>query len=177
GGAPPQLQGGAPPTGGATGNGQVAPPAGFSLGGGGGNATNNAPGAGGAGASGGGMFGGTTNLTAALAYAKAHAGGTIGVSSQQGAAEAIIQSGARVAGLGGFSGRESEVSASWLAQAVKDGRIRYVVTGGSGGGMGNDGRVGSTTIMAIVAKVGAQTSVSGMYDLRGKAAAITAAAG
>jgi len=177
GGAPPQLQGGAPgappAAGGATGgSGQAAPPAGFTLGGG--NATNNAPGGGFAG---GGMFGGNTDLTAALAYAKAHGGGTIGVSSQQGAAETIIRSGANVAGLGGFSGRESEVSASWLAQAVKDGRIRYVLTGGSGGGMGNDGRVGATTIMAIVAKVGAETSVSGMYDLRGKASAIAAAAG
>jgi hypothetical protein len=42
--------------------------------------------------------------------------------------------------------------------------------------MGNDGRVGSTTIMAIVAKVGTQTTVSGMYDLQGKASAILAAA-
>ncbi|MCW2986487.1 MAG: glycosyltransferase family 39 protein, partial [Conexibacter sp.] len=130
----------------------------------------------GAGAGGGGMFGSNTNVTAALAYAKAHGGGTIGVSSQQGASEAIISSGAKVAGLGGFSGRESEVSASWLAQAVKDGRIRYVLTGGQSGGMGNDGRTGSTTIMAIVAKVGKQTTVSGMYDLQGKAAAILAAA-
>jgi 4-amino-4-deoxy-L-arabinose transferase-like glycosyltransferase len=164
GGAPPQLPGG---TAGGTGTGQAAPPAGFSMGGG--NATNN-------GAGGGGMFGGNTNLTAALTYAKAHGGGTIGVSSQQGASDAIIQSGANVAGLGGFSGRESEVTASWLASAVADGRIRYVLTGGSSMG-GNDGRVGSTTIMAIVAKVGRQTTVSGMYDLQGKSAAILAAAG
>jgi 4-amino-4-deoxy-L-arabinose transferase-like glycosyltransferase len=150
----------------------AAPPAGFSMGGGAttGGATTGGPGAGG------GMFGGNTDLTAALSYAKSHGGGTIGVSSQQGAAETIIASDAEVAGLGGFSGRESEVSATWLAQAVKDGRIRYVVTGGTSGGMGNDGRVGSTTIMAIVAKVGKQTTVSGLYDLRGKASAILAAA-
>jgi 4-amino-4-deoxy-L-arabinose transferase-like glycosyltransferase len=160
------------PGGGFAGPGAGAPPAGFTMGGSPGNTTNN--GAGGSG-TGGGMFGSNSNLTEALAYAKSHGGGTIGVSSQQGASDAIIQSGATVAGIGGFSGRESEVSASWLAQAVKDGRIRYVLIGGSSMG-GNDGRVGSTTIMIIVAKVGKETSVSGMYDLQGKAAAILAAA-
>ena len=40
---------------------------------------------------------------------------------------AIIASGADVAGLGGFSGRESEVSVSWLANAVGGGRIRWVI--------------------------------------------------
>jgi 4-amino-4-deoxy-L-arabinose transferase-like glycosyltransferase len=160
GGTPPQMPGA-----GGTSSSQAAPPAGFSMGGG-----TSASG-------GGGMFGGNSNLTEAVTYADAHGGGTIGVSSQQGAAEAIISSGAKVAGLGGFSGRESEVSAAWLAQAVEDGRIRYVLTGGSsGGGMGNDGRTGSTTIMSIVASVGTETSVSGMYDLQGKAAAILAAA-
>jgi 4-amino-4-deoxy-L-arabinose transferase-like glycosyltransferase len=177
GGAPPQLPGG---TGTGSASGQVAPPAGFSLGssGGtgttGGNTTNNAQGAGGPGA--GGMFGGNANLTAALAYAKAKGGGTIGVSSQQGASDTIIQSGADVAALGGFSGRESEVSATWLAQAVKDGRIRYVLTDGTGSGMGNDGRVGSSALMTVVQQVGKETSVSGLYDLQGTAAAIAAAA-
>jgi 4-amino-4-deoxy-L-arabinose transferase-like glycosyltransferase len=125
---------------------------------------------------GGGMFGADSNLTAAVAYAESHGGGTVAVSSQQGAADTIIRSGANVAALGGFSGRESDVSASWLAQAVRDGRIRYVLTGGDGGPMGNDGRVGSSALMAIVQKAGTQTSVSGLYDLQGKAAAITAAA-
>ena len=114
--------------------------------------------------------------TEAITYADAHGGGTIGVSSQQGAATAIIQSGARVAGLGGFSGRESEVTAQWLAQAVRDGRIRYVLTDGTSAGGGNDGRVGSTALMAIVQRVGRETSVSGMYDLEGTSAAILAAA-
>jgi 4-amino-4-deoxy-L-arabinose transferase-like glycosyltransferase len=171
GGAPPQLPGGT----GSSSSAQAAPPAGFTLGGGG-NTTNNAQGAGGPGAGvGGGMFGGNANLTEALAYAKSHGGGTIGVSSQQGASDAIIRSGSDVAALGGFSGRESEVSATWLAQAVKDGRIRYVLTDGSSA-MGNDGRVGSSALMAVVQKVGKQTSVSGLYDLQGTAAAIAAAA-
>jgi hypothetical protein len=100
----------------------------------------------------------------------------VAVSSQQGASDAIIRSGSDVAALGGFSGRESQVSAQWLAQAVRDGRIRYVLTDGSGGGMGNDGRVGAGALMAVVQKVGTQTTVSGLYDLQGQAAAIAAAA-
>lgn len=167
---PPTQQGGTT-GGGTTSGGQLSAPPGFSMQG----QTQSGGGMGGM-AGGGGMFGGNTNLTQALAYAKAHGGGTIGVSSQQGAATEIIQSGAKVAGLGGFSGRESEVTAQWLAQAVRDGRIRYVMTDSSGGGMGNDGRVGSSALMAIVQRVGTRTTVSGMYDLQGKAAAILAAA-
>jgi hypothetical protein len=147
---------------------QIAPPAGFSTSGGG------LPGGAG-GFGGGGMFGANSNLTEALAYAKSHGGGTIAVSSQQGAAESIIQSGANVAALGGFSGRESQVSAQWLADAVASGRIRYVLTSGNAGGMGNDGRTGASDLMAIVQQVGNQTSVSGLYDLQGTAAAIAAA--
>jgi 4-amino-4-deoxy-L-arabinose transferase-like glycosyltransferase len=152
----------------------VAPPAGFAPPGGGG-AGRAFGGPGGPGGGGGGMFGGNQNLTPALAYAKAHGGGTIGVSSQTGAATTIIQSGANVVGLGGFSGRESAVSTSWLAQAVRDGRVRYVLADGSGdGGMRNDGRVGSSSVMAAVQQVGTKTSVSGLYDLQGKADALAA---
>jgi 4-amino-4-deoxy-L-arabinose transferase-like glycosyltransferase len=163
-GAPPQRPG-------ATVQGQVAPPAGFSTNNGQGPTTNGGPQLGG----GGGMFGSNSNLTAALAYAKSHGGGTVAVSSQQGASDAIIRSGSDVAALGGFSGRESQVSAQWLAQAVRDGRIRYVLTDGSGGGMGNDGRVGASALMAVVQQVGRQTTVSGLYDLQGQAAALAAA--
>ena len=119
---------------------------------------------------GGGPFGGNSSaLTAAANYVDAHGGGTIAVSSQQGASDAIIASGVNVAALGGFSGRESEVSASWLKQAVKDGRIRYVLVEQSGG-MPNDGRVGSRSIMATAAQVGRQvltTDGGTLYDLSG----------
>jgi 4-amino-4-deoxy-L-arabinose transferase-like glycosyltransferase len=158
GGQAPQLPGGT--------TAQVGPPAGFS--------TQGAGGFGGFGG-GGGMFGGNSNLTEALAYAKSHGGGTVAVSSQQGAATSIIQSGADVAALGGFSGRESEVTARWLADAVAAGKIRYVLTDGGAGGMGNDGRTGASALMAVVQQVGKQTSVSGLYDLQGTAAAIAAA--
>jgi 4-amino-4-deoxy-L-arabinose transferase-like glycosyltransferase len=132
-------------------------------------------GAGGPGAGGGGMFGGDQSLTEALAYVKQHGGGTIAVSSQQGAATSIIRSGAQVAGIGGFSGRESQVTIGWLADAVQSGRIRWVIAGSAGGGgMPNDGRSGSTAALDAAKQVGTATSVSGLYDLQGKAAALRA---
>jgi len=114
----------------------------------------------------GGMFGGNGNLTEALAYARSHGGGTVAVSSQQGASEAIIRSGANVAALGGFSGRESQVTVAWLAQQVREGHIRYVLTDGRSGGRRNDGRVGSSAVMAVVEQVGRTTSVPGLYDVQ-----------
>ena len=126
------------------------------------------------GAGGGGMFGGT-DLTATLATIKAHGGGTLVVESQQGAATSILSSDASVAGIGGFSGRESTVSASWLADRVAAGDVRWVSSSGSSPGMGNDGRAGSSA--AITAATKACTAVSsGLYDCAGKADAIRAAA-
>src|SRR5213076_133658 len=126
-------------------------PASASLGGGG---FGGPPGGGFAGC--GSPFGGnSTALTQAAAYVQSHGGGTIAVSSQQGASDAIISSNVNVAALGGFSGRESEVSVSWLKQAVKDGRVRYVlVDSSSSTGMPNDSRVGSRSIMTVAAQVG-----------------------
>ena len=112
-----------------------------------------------------GPFGGNSAaLTEALAYVKAHGGGTIGVSSQTGASAAIIDSGADVAGLGGFSGRESEVSVSWLEQAAADGRIRWVLVDGTGGMGPQDGRTGSQTVMDWVQANGTQVA-DGLYEL------------
>lgn len=121
---------------------------------------------------GGGQSGGSsTALSAAADYARAHGGGTIAVSSQQAASEAIITQGVNVAALGGFSGRESEVSTAWLEQAVKDGRIRYVlVDGQSFGAMPSDARVGARSIMQTAARVGTKVLSSGgatLYDLSG----------
>ena len=148
-----------------------------------------AGGPGGAGGRGGGMFGGdSAAVTQAVSYARAHGGGTIAVSSQSGASATIIASGADVAAIGGFSGRESEVSVSWLADAVRSGRIRWVLTdsGGPGGGMRNDGRVGATTAMSAVAQActatgsasagSAVTTSTGLYDCLGHADALAAAA-
>ena len=115
------------------------------------------------------MFGGNSaSLTSALAYVKVHGGGTIGVSSQQGAAASIIESGANVAGLGGFSGRESDVTVAWLEQAVAEGKIRWVlVDGNTGMGGPQDGRTGATTVMDWVQSHGEKVTSSGLYDLSG----------
>jgi 4-amino-4-deoxy-L-arabinose transferase-like glycosyltransferase len=109
----------------------------------------------GRGPGGGGPFGGNDRqVTQALSYIRAHGGGTLGVGSQQAASSSILSSGANIAGIGGFSGRESEVSVSWLAGAVRDGRIRWVLTEGSArGALPNDNRVGARTAMAGVAQV------------------------
>jgi 4-amino-4-deoxy-L-arabinose transferase-like glycosyltransferase len=121
---------------------------------------------------GGGPGGDSQSITAALAYIKAHGGGRLAVSSQNGgAATTIIDSGADLVAIGGFSGRESQVTADWLADRVESGEIRYVLTTGGGGmGPGGDDRVGATDVMAKVAHTGrAVSSVSGLYDVSGTA--------
>jgi hypothetical protein len=143
---------------------------------------------GGLGGGAGGPFGGEGSLTEVLAYVKQHGGGTIAVSSQSSAAAAIISSGAQVAGIGGFSGRESDVSQSWLAQEVRAGRIRWVLDGQGVGGLTRslpgEHRTGATTALAAVAsactRVTLATSKSGtteaLYDCRGRAAELASPA-
>jgi 4-amino-4-deoxy-L-arabinose transferase-like glycosyltransferase len=145
-----------------------------------------APGAGGGGPGG---FGGAVS-TELLAYVKSAGGGTIAVSSQTSAAASIIAKGASVAGIGGFSGRESDVSVSWLAQEVRDGKIRWVLdeeTAGNatarfGRGAPGDGRAGSKVAIAAAAKACLRVTVPGestgtqgsasavLYDCRGRSA-------
>ena len=128
-----------------------------------------------AGGPGGGMFGGNANIEEALAYAEANGGGTIAVSAQNGAAGAALQTGADIAALGGFSGRESEVSASWLSTRVADGTLRWVLTDGDGGGMPDDSRTGSKSVMtAVRGSCTAVSSVDGLYDCQGAASALAA---
>ena len=135
-------------------------------------------GPGGGGAPGGGMFGGdSTALADALAYTRAHGGGTIAVSSQSGAGTQVID-GAEVAAIGGFSGNESEVTAQWLADAVRDGKIRWVLTSGDSRGGISDGRTGSRSVMAAVQNsCNPVDSVSGLYDCQGAETALAAAGG
>jgi 4-amino-4-deoxy-L-arabinose transferase-like glycosyltransferase len=184
GGLPAGGQMGAPPTGasgsgssGSTGSGQLGtPPSGATGNGATGNGFGPSPGAGGMG----GFGGDSAGLTQALAYVNTHGGGTMAVSSQTGASSAIIQSGANVVGIGGFSGRESEVTTQWLAQAVRNGQIRWVLTSSSGGFGGNDGRVGSSKVMAAVEQVGRKVTITSgsstitLYDLSGRADALAA---
>ncbi len=74
-----------------------------------------------------------------LDYTEAHGGGTIAVDSQSGASASIIEGGAEVAGIGGFSGKESSVSAEWLDERIADGDISWIYTSGLGGAIGGEG--------------------------------------
>lgn len=104
------------------------------------------PGAGrpGGGAIGGGSGGfGGASLTSVLEYAESHGGGTVAVQSQSEAAASIIESGAEVAGIGGFSGKETSVSTAWLEEKVAKGEITWIVSGGGTVGPGaRAGRLG-----------------------------------
>jgi 4-amino-4-deoxy-L-arabinose transferase-like glycosyltransferase len=132
----------------------------------------------------GGRFGDARSIAKVLTYVKLHGGGTIAVSSQSSAAAAIIEKDAIVAGIGGFSGRESEVSRSWLAQEVRAGKIRWVLAEGAAGrpGVPGDTRVGAKPAMSAVASAcrlvsvpaasGAATApgstASKLYDCQGR---------
>ncbi|HEX4482761.1 MAG TPA: glycosyltransferase family 39 protein [Solirubrobacteraceae bacterium] len=112
-------------------------------------------------------LGNDRTITQALAYAKQHGGGTVAVSSQSSAASAIISSDAKVAGIGGFSGRESDVTTSWLAHEVGSGAIRWVLVeqSGVGGGRGAQGlagdtRAGSKAAMSAAAKACRRVTLS-----------------
>jgi hypothetical protein len=110
-------------------------------------------------------MGNDSQTQAALTYVKQHGGGTIAVSSQSSAAPAIIASGAKVAGIGGFSGRESDVAVSWLAQRVRSGEIRWVLaeqSSGFGGraGMPGDTRAGSKAAMTAVSEACRKVTLS-----------------
>jgi 4-amino-4-deoxy-L-arabinose transferase-like glycosyltransferase len=136
----------------------------------------------------GGPFGDGRSIAAVLTYVRLHGGGTIAVSSQSSAAAAIIAQNADVAGIGGFSGRESQVSPSWLAQEVRSGKIRWVLAEAAFGrrGVPGDTRVGSRPVMNAVARACLSTpSVAGpasapgsspgtLYDCHGRAAQLVA---
>ncbi len=127
-------------------------------------------GPGGAGAGGG--FGQSLS-SQVLSYVKAHGGGTIAVSSQSSAAGSIISDGADVAGIGGFSGRESSVSVSWLAQEVREGRIRWVLdeesasTGALGAGV--SGSAGTSSAPSLFGSSGSGASRGSARGFGGRA--------
>jgi 4-amino-4-deoxy-L-arabinose transferase-like glycosyltransferase len=181
--------------GGAAGGGAPAVSQLFQNSGQGGSSTGGAggfPGAGGGFAGGGfgggagGSFGGdSASLIAAEKYVSQHGGGEIGVSSQSTAATAILDGYTNVAGVGGFSGRESSVTASWIAMEVREGRLRWVIDDGNsqqGGSLPGDTRTGSQAAIDVVAKSCRAVTLSSdgangrMYDCLGRSAAILQAA-
>jgi 4-amino-4-deoxy-L-arabinose transferase-like glycosyltransferase len=173
GGPAPQLfgsgsaQAGAPAGAGTPAGAGAAAGAGGVSGGVGGVGARTAPGGfgapGGAGGAPGAPMGGNVS-SSVLAYVKAHGGGTIAVASQSNAASAILDGDANVTGIGGFSGRESDVSVSWLAQEVRTGKIRWVLdeasADGSVGGPRGDTRTGAKKAMAAVARACAAVTLS-----------------
>jgi 4-amino-4-deoxy-L-arabinose transferase-like glycosyltransferase len=128
-------------------------------------------------------FGGSRALTSYLTYVKRHGGGTIAVASQSSAATAIIQQGANVAGIGGFSGRESGVSVAWLADEVRTGKIRWVLDeqgaggGGFGGRLAGDTRTGSRTAIAAAARACRGVTISTATSASASAALAQGSAG
>ena len=115
---------------------------------------------------------GNPAIARALRYVSSHGGGTLAVSRQSRAARAILTSGANIAGVGGFSGRESDMSVGSFAGAVARGQIRWVLI--SGPRLGRSGRTGSATVMAAVERVGVRTPVTLLYSVGGRAAALRA---
>ena len=173
----------APPAGGFGGGASGGAPSGGASGRAPSGGASGGPAAGGTG--GAGMFGGVdSTLKAAASYAKAHGGGTIGVESQSTAAAAILAGDPDVAGLGGFSGRESSVTATWLASEVSSGRLRWVLIEGNGGmRLPGDTRSGSQSAFDAVQKacravnLNTGSSTATMYDCSGRASAILQASG
>jgi 4-amino-4-deoxy-L-arabinose transferase-like glycosyltransferase len=133
---------------------------------------------GGGGPRGGGRFGGATSSSSvdqALAYAKQHAPGsrwTLIVSSEQEAAPYVV-AGERVAAMGGFTGRETVLTSSYLAQLVRSGSARYFLAGSSGFGRGPGGG-SNAAVQTITSTCKPVTAVGGLYDCAGQANAIAA---
>ncbi|HEX4186798.1 MAG TPA: glycosyltransferase family 39 protein [Solirubrobacteraceae bacterium] len=108
-------------------------------------------------------FGDAHAISGVLGYVREHGGGTIAVSSQSNAAAAIVEKHADVAGIGGFSGRESEVSIAWLTAQVRAGRIRWVLVEPTSRlpGAPGDTRAGARSAMRAVASACTRTTLAG----------------
>jgi hypothetical protein len=78
--------------------------------------------------------------------------------------------------MGGFTGRETVLTPSYLARLVGSGEARYFLVGSGGFGAGPGGRSNAAvdTITSTCRSVG---SVSGLYDCAGEAQAIAASGG
>ncbi len=125
----------------------------------------------------GGGFGagaGSAQLDAAAGWAQAHGGGTVAVESQSTAAAAILAGHTNVAGIGGFSGLESSVTAKWITQEVKEGRLKYILGGSANDSTApTDGRTGSAAAIAAAERTAKKLTVTydgqtfTLYELKG----------
>ncbi|HTR32414.1 MAG TPA: hypothetical protein VMH47_00925, partial [Gaiellaceae bacterium] len=135
-----------------------------------------------------GGFGGgssSTGVDAALTYVESHGATSrfaLIVSSEQEAAQYVI-AGKPVSSMGGFTGRETVLTHSYLARLVRDGEARYFLLGGQTGiGPGGGANEGASTVESVCTAVsssawGGSGSGATLYDCAGKAAAIASAAG
>ena len=137
------------------------------------------------------------SLAAIVAFVKRHGGGAIGVSSQSNAADGIICQRYDVAGIGGFSGRESNPTVAWFADELTSGHIRWVYNEGARNfGSAADNRPGATNVLKAVARVCPQVNttdgarikagtfavsqidyVRGLFDCAGEGATLGSLAG
>jgi 4-amino-4-deoxy-L-arabinose transferase-like glycosyltransferase len=93
-------------------------------------------------------------LARIVRFVKRHGGGTIAISSQSDAAKAIIKQDADVAGLGGWSGRESDPTVAWFASEVSGGHVRWVYSEGLANfNVAADGRVGDTAVLEAATRI------------------------
>jgi hypothetical protein len=82
--------------------------------------------------------------------------------------------------MGGFTGRETVLTNSYLARLVRNGEARYFLLGGGGGfaGPGGSNNAAASTISSTCTAVSGWSSTSAqstLYDCAGKADAIAAA--
>ena len=127
----------------------------------------------------------TASITAALKYVESHGAtsrfGLI-VQNEQEAATAVI-AGEPVASLGGFTGRETVLTNSYLARLIARHEARYFLLGGQSGvgGPGGTSNAAVSTITSICKAVSITGSTAGsassgasatLYDCAGKAKAI-----
>lgn len=94
------------------------------------------------------------------------------------AQDAIID-GHRIVALGGFSGGDASAGAGRVDDAIASGRLRYLLAGGSASNGSREPAV-FEWVRSVCTVVPAETwggqGESGVYDCRGKAAALRAAA-
>ena len=127
-------------------------------------------------------MGGSTSsasITAALEYVEAH-GATkrfvLIVQSEEEAAAAVV-AGEPVASMGGFTGRETVLTNSYLARLIGRHEARYFLLGGQTG-LGGPGGTANAAVSTItstckaVSTTSVATTSGTLYDCAGQATAI-----
>ena len=98
--------------------------------------------------------------TAALTYVESHGATsrfTLIVSSEQEAAPYVI-AGKPVSSMGGFTGRETVLTHSYLSSLIRKGEARYFLLGGQGGaGPGGQSNAAASTIESVCTPVSSTT--------------------